>query len=266
MHLFLSPHLDDAVLSCGGLIRQLTSQGEVVVIRTFMAADPPLPFPDTPVIRDLHQRWQADDSPMRMRRAEDRQAAAVLGAEVEFLDILDCPYRLNDQGQAIYRTNDALFGDIHPDDPALKTVIHLPERVKQIYAPLGAGGHVDHKIVSRLARELPPETPICFYEEYPYGADSGEAARVTYHSGIQKFGSEAVQVALSAFERPLRSWTIRLAEADIAAKINAIAQYASQISTFWDSVADMGMAVRRYALQIEPVYPPGGERLWEYED
>jgi LmbE family N-acetylglucosaminyl deacetylase len=208
MHLFLSPHLDDAILSCGGLIQQLTRQGESVVIRTFMAADPPLPFPDTPVIHDLHQRWQADDSPMAMRRAEDRQAAAVLGAAVEFLDILDCPYRVNEHGQAIYQTNAALFGDIHPDDPALKTLIRLPEGVQQVYAPLGAGGHVDHKIVSRLSRELPPGIPICFYEEYPYGADSGEAARVTYHSGVQKFGSEAVQVALSAFNRPLRSRTI----------------------------------------------------------
>jgi len=59
MHLFLSPHLDDAVYSCGGTIHQLTSQGTPVQILTFMAGDPPTPLPDTPITRDLHRRWDA---------------------------------------------------------------------------------------------------------------------------------------------------------------------------------------------------------------
>ena len=41
VHLFISPHLDDVVLSCGGYIHRLTTSGEKVVIVTVIAADVP---------------------------------------------------------------------------------------------------------------------------------------------------------------------------------------------------------------------------------
>jgi LmbE family N-acetylglucosaminyl deacetylase len=258
MHLFLSPHLDDAILSCGGLIHQLVGDGEQVLIRTIMAGDPPLPFPDTPLIRDLHQRWEADESPMLMRRVEDSRAAQSLGAEVEYLSLLDCPYRTDTAGTPLYQTNDALFGNVHPHDPALGLIINVPKNVKHIYAPLGAGGHVDHKVVCQLSQTL---STVSFYEEYPYGANSGEAVRVTYNSGVQKYGTEAVQIALAAFPRPLQSTVIHMATTDIDAKINAVACYQSQMSTFWDDVADMAAGIHRYAQEVG-----GGERLWIYEE
>src|SRR5574339_421507 len=135
MHLFLSPHLDDAVLSCGGLIDQLVKRGERVLVRTFMAGDPPDPLPDTPVIRDLHARWAVGDNPVIARRREDREAVERLGAEAEYMDMRDCPYRLGKDGKALYPTNDDLFLDIHPDDPALQVQIDVPPDVTMIYAP-----------------------------------------------------------------------------------------------------------------------------------
>ena len=41
VHLFISPHLDDVVLSCGGYIHRLTTSGEKVVIVTVITADVP---------------------------------------------------------------------------------------------------------------------------------------------------------------------------------------------------------------------------------
>jgi len=42
MHwIYLSPHLDDAVLSCGGIIWQQVQSGHQVEIWTICAADPP---------------------------------------------------------------------------------------------------------------------------------------------------------------------------------------------------------------------------------
>ncbi len=69
MHLFLSPHPDDAVLSCGGLIHQLTQKGEPVTILTVMAGDPPDPLPDTPLVRELHQRRSSRQNPCTSTRA-----------------------------------------------------------------------------------------------------------------------------------------------------------------------------------------------------
>ena len=55
----------------------------------------------------------------------------------------------------------------------------------------------------------------------------------------------AITLALSKMDRPLREKQIKLDEADLAAKINAIACYGSQISTFWDGVGAMALDLRR---------------------
>lgn len=263
-HLFLSPHLDDAILSCGGLINQLTQRGETVLIRTYMAADPPDPLPDTPLITDLHQRWDAGEQPYDLRRQEDERAAGVLEALIEHLNVPDAPYRLAPDGQAIYNINNDLFGAIHPDDPALGIQIDIPPNMTAIYAPLGAGGHVDHQIISQAARRL--SQPVFFYEEYPYSANSGEAAHVTYDSGVQKIGLEAVHVALASYDRPLKPYAILLSEADLLAKIGAISCYRSQLSTFWFDEIEMKASVRRYAQEIAADNPAGAERLWVWKE
>ena len=41
VHLFVSPHLDDVALSCGGYVRYLTRAGELVIVLTVFSADPP---------------------------------------------------------------------------------------------------------------------------------------------------------------------------------------------------------------------------------
>ena len=40
-HLFLSPHYDDAVYSCGGTLASLTTAGENVTVLTVCAGSPP---------------------------------------------------------------------------------------------------------------------------------------------------------------------------------------------------------------------------------
>ena len=115
MHLFLSPHLDDVALSCGGLIHQLATHGQTVTVRTIMAGDPVV-VPDTPLIRDLHRRWAAGDNPMKIRREEDECAWRQFGVSVEHLPLPDCPYRMNTAGEALYPVNESLFGAVHPDD------------------------------------------------------------------------------------------------------------------------------------------------------
>ena len=173
MHLFLSPHPDDAVLSCGGLIHQLTQKGEPVTILTVMAGDPPDPLPDTPLVRELHQRWKIGENPVAVRRQEDEAAARVLGARVEFLSIPDCIYRTAG-GVGLYPVgDDDLFGDIHPDDPARALLLQTPmphsSDAGRIYVPLGVGNHVDHQLVVAWALEKLGGAldTVFFYEDYP---------------------------------------------------------------------------------------------------
>lgn len=59
-----------------------------------------------------------------------------------------------------------------------------------------------------------------------------------------------------------RSWLAELGEADLAAKVDAVAAYESQISSFWADVAGMAVAVRAFA--VRRADRAGlAERLWE---
>ncbi len=231
MHLFLSPHSDDAVYSCGGCIAQLALSGADVQILTLMAGTPAAPLPDTPVLRDNHGRWDAGTSPMRQRREEDRKAAELLGASVHYADLLDCIYRMA-RGRALYPTEDALWGEIHPDDPASGQLraLELPP-AQTLYAPLGVGAHVDHRLVRDWALEVAAQNPpfaVVFYAEYPYLRQP-----------------EAVTAALDALPLTLVPQTVPLSDELLTRKIAAMKAYRSQISSFWEDEAAVAAEVRR---------------------
>jgi hypothetical protein len=59
--IFLSPHPDDAVLSCGGWIDQLAQNGERPLVLTVFGGDRPAAVPLSAFARSLHERWQLGD-------------------------------------------------------------------------------------------------------------------------------------------------------------------------------------------------------------
>lgn len=253
-HLFLSPHFDDAVLSCGGQIAQLTAQGHTVVVYTVMAGRPPRDLPDSPILRDLHDRWKAVGDPVVARRYEDMNAVRMLGAVARHDTISDCVYRIRygpgGVRQALYPTEESLWGPVHPADTAvlLLSAALLPyDGVHVLHVPLGAGGHVDHRLVRDWGRRLAriyPDLTVLYYEEYPYNTDSA-----------------AVQTALAAFApEVLTPRDHLLSESALRVKIAAIGCYKSQISTFWQDTVDMARAVREDALRAGGGQP--AEREW----
>ncbi len=228
-HLFLSPHYDDAIYSCGGTIYDRIQQGESVEILTIMAGIPTIPLPNTPVLADNHQRWQIGDNPVLIRRQEDQIASDIIGAKTQYADILDCIYRTVD-GIACYPTESSLWKTIHPNDPALSALaqISLPDH-DILYAPFGVGDHVDHLIVRDWAWQLAQNTnfTVQFYIEYPYLRNQ-----------------QAVDSAYAAF--PIEA-TINeqiFSEVAMAHKIRAMAAYQSQIVSFWDNEAMIEQEVR----------------------
>src|SRR5262245_11895465 len=98
IHLFVSPHSDDAALSCGGLIRRLSSAGERVVIATLFTQRPStearLPF----TVRLWRAQCGVGTDVEAVREREDRAAAKQMGASVVFLRLPDAALRLSAAG------------------------------------------------------------------------------------------------------------------------------------------------------------------------
>jgi LmbE family N-acetylglucosaminyl deacetylase len=257
-HLYFSPHLDDAVLSCGGQIHHHAQAGTRVVVVTLCTGNPP-PGPLSEFAQELHARWSGENrapaAPAEItaaRRAEDLEALALVGAEALHLDVPDCIYRLNpNTGWPLYASESALFGALHASElglvrraaAKLTTLLHGFGR-HRFYVPLGLGHHVDHQLARRAAEVV--GGIYAYYEDYPYVSSLGD-----------RWPNPALTVAN---DRPLTAELTRLSETDLSAKLAAIGAYASQVSSFWPDAAAMAAAVGQFAEQTG-----GGaaaERVW----
>ena len=192
--IFISPHLDDAVLSCGGGIARLTGLDERVTVVTVFTGDQSPGEPLSKLAVRSHASWAAGDQPFAARRAEDLEALGRLGATAEHLGLLDAIYRRSAAGHPLYadslgtptaddleyflpelvmalRNSAAGTGAaVAADAPGAPGTRHMATRV---FCPAGTGGHVDH-ILTRVAveRVAEPES-IVYFDEYPYVTRDG---------------------------------------------------------------------------------------------
>lgn len=148
----LSPHLDDAVLSCWHL---LSGPGEVRVINVFAGSPPPGSGASW-----WDRETGATDSATRMqeRRAEDSEAFAIAGRTATHLDFLDEQYEPADQSlDVIVATLDELI----PADAV-------------VYAPAALGEHGDHERVRSAALALAASgRTVRLYADHPHAVRRG---------------------------------------------------------------------------------------------
>lgn len=221
--LFVSPHLDDAVFSCGGTLAAMTDQGWRTVMATCFTASVERPT-GFALACQLDKGLGQEVDYMALRREEDRHAAAILRVgELRWLDLREAPHRG-------YGSAPALFGEVRDDDDIWRELAvrlgALMEEVapEQIFAPQGLGGHVDHRQTIRAVQAVAGDVPVAWYRDTPYAirtpaaapfVDAPEAATVpigatlerkirsacayTSQIGFQFGGSEAVWTALTAF-------------------------------------------------------------------
>jgi len=238
-HIYLSPHPDDAALSCGGTIARQAAAGEHVLVVTICDGSPPPDASFSPFAADQHRRWDLPPAEaMRRRRAEDAAALAILGADGSDLGLLDAIYRM----PAAYVDDATLFGPPDPADPlgaqlraSLPAILALYPGAR-LYAPLGVGNHVDHQATHALAAALAAEgVPVAFYEDFPYVARPG-----------------AREARLAVIGPALRPEPVDIA-ATLERKIAAIAAYASQLDNLFGGAEPMAEVVRAHGAE---------ERFW----
>ncbi len=172
-HIYLSPHLDDAVFSCGGTIALQRARGERVLVVTVCAGVPSESAPPPPLLAEgLDALGITAAELVRHRLAEDRAAMAVLGVSYEWKEELDAIFRMPGH----YGTLAGLLGPIADGDPLVPACRELARRVApgaMLYAPLGVGEHVDHRIVCDAA--LSAGRPVLLYEDFPYAMNDVHA-------------------------------------------------------------------------------------------
>ncbi len=246
-HWFLSPHPDDAVLSCGGHMATLARQGERVIILTVMAGDPPDGFVPTPFVEELWARWGigTGSAVTEARRAEDQAAAQRIGAEVVHLGYPEAVYRVDpDTSKALYPDVASIFDTPFAVEQNLVdllkwAILELVNVTDTLHTPFGVGNHVDHVLTRKAITRT-----RWFYEEYPYSMAGDDAVK----RALAGWGIAPQQLA--AVVHPVDA-------AALDAKIAAIACYQSQISTFWSSIDAMDRSVRDYTEYV------GGECEWQ---
>jgi LmbE family N-acetylglucosaminyl deacetylase len=217
-HVYVSPHLDDAVLSCGGAI---AAQVAPVLVLTLCTAPAPASDQGLPSWLD-----------MAARREEDLAALAILGADPCWAGMLDAPLRI----PSAYGGEGAVFAGPVPGDPMEASALELLDRLAPalpgctLHAPLGVGGHADHLAASAAARRSRGWTRVLYYEDFPYVSIRPDALP----QRLSTLPGTPVPVL-----QPI--------EATLERKTLAIEQYRSQIGMLFGSVGGMRDLVAGFA-------------------
>jgi hypothetical protein len=208
-----------------------------------MAGDPPLET-QSDYAASLHQRWNLAANTVAARRQEDVTACRVLGSDYWHWDVPDCIYRHHlVNGRPLYVSDGDIFGDIHPQEKGLierlaRLIAALPAH-DRLVVPLAVGHHVDHQLVRLAAERSAHPYRLIYYEDYPYVRDKAALAAVI-PAGSGDWQAQVVPLTATA----------------VANKIEAVAAFQSQLSTFFNGRADLVAQITDYVQKV------GGERLW----
>ena len=215
---FLSPHLDDAVLSCGALMQVVSERCPLTVATVFTEATC---GPHTRAARSFLAQCSASSarSLFAERRTEDREVLDRLGAVHRHLGFADALFRRRVSRAGLptrvigsvlpevlhryptYRFDIAL-GRLARGDRELAAEMQV--RVAQLlidtsaailFCPIGVGRHVDHLLVRALGTRF--ASSVIYYADFPYSlravpdpsfVKAQELSPWTWDSGIREKG------------------------------------------------------------------------------
>lgn len=225
----MSPHLDDAVLSCGGLIAALRESCTVEVWTIFTGA--PLRGPYSEVARWLHEQSGGTKGKFLSwkRRAEDRRACARLGAKAVHFHFHDAPYRRDSKQNFLYPSG--LQAETHRDDDAVVNDVCtlLRRRIAHndvLVAPLAIGGHVDHRLARRIA-------------------EAGCSGRLLYYADFPYVQSRPLEVPATASGLSMLSYHLSVPQ--VEDWISSVSCYASQVPLLEEAYGSMPELIHKYA-------------------
>jgi hypothetical protein len=146
--LILSPHWDDAVLSCWSV---LTGQRDVQVVNLFAG----VPQPGQAGVWEAVSGCADSAERARARMTEDALALARAGRTAMNLALLDISFRRRRPEPSLAALDGALASHV--------------QSASRVFAPAGIGAHADHVLARRYGRALAHTgIPVELYAELPY--------------------------------------------------------------------------------------------------
>lgn len=219
--LALSPHLDDAAFSAGGALARMAGEGWEVVVATLFSATVPNPT-GFALACQTDKGLPPEADYMAIRRAEDREACAALGARPLHLPLREAPHRG-------YGSAAALFTGPRSDDMAHFDAAEAIERLLAtlrpdlLLAPQAIGGHVDHVLAVRAIQMVDPRLPILWWRDFPY-TTRADTPRRPFEAMLSRFPETSLPT-------------------DPAAKSAACAAYATQLGYQFGGTAGLARAL-----------------------
>lgn len=198
---FISPHLDDAVFSAGGLLLRLASKTKVTIVSVFTeASESPYTLSAGSYLRKSGRYKSALDL-FSARRLEDAAVCKELGVNFEHLGLSDALFRKKKNNffkekyfnkfvpelnhvYPTYRWHIALGKIAQSDSDTVAEIENkfrlIEKRIEYgyVFCPYGIGGHIDHIITRKMCEKVFPD--LIFWSDFPYnirikekkGADS----------------------------------------------------------------------------------------------
>lgn len=221
--LAISPHLDDAVFSAGAMLWNAAQAGDRVIIATVFTGNVARPG-GFALACQLDKGLGPGIDYMALRREEDQEACAIIGAEARHLPLLEAPHRGYDDAKTLFgpiRSADHIGAEVAA---MLKFLIDevAPDH---LLGPIGIGGHVDHVIVRKVMATVASSYPILWWEDWPYLDRVSTVDRVEAHC-----------VPLTAESR--------------AAKLRACAAYRTQLGFQFGGPARLRSAIERQSAEF----------------
>jgi LmbE family N-acetylglucosaminyl deacetylase len=229
---FVSPHLDDAVLSNGGLISEFSRDmpGKVYVISVFTRVSP------LPHTRHVHKfqigsTYRNAYELFAARTEEDTMACKKLGATAIHLDFVDAGYRKRDHPHPIRQAVGTLFPEVlhlyptsfsigrqHVDRRERFLIQDVKAKLLEVIGTIGlcvifspVGGkrtHVDHLITRQSCQQAFPKRVI-YSRDYPYSLwsppDNGFIQKYGLSPGIYGKRKEERHEAIACYASQVTS-------------------------------------------------------------
>jgi len=179
---FISPHQDDAILSCGELISQISGKTDVTVVNVFTKAHEK---PYTLSAKQFLKNSYSSDAETlyKERKAEDKKVLSNFSVSIIDLNFQDALFRKNKKSSFlgtllpevdhIYPTyrwhivKGISKRDYAVDDLKKKLKIFTKKNTL-IFAPVGIGNHADHLAVRKACEEICASESIVLYSDFPY--------------------------------------------------------------------------------------------------